>query len=92
MSVGHPCNIRTFVCYFVHYCGIALRFLPVLAGFGKRRFFVLFLRNANMLKFLKVTSAPKPIPLCCELPPKPKKRLVIPKKEEPSSDANLFSQ
>ena len=44
-----------------------------------------------MLKFLKVTSAPKPIPLGCELPPKPKKRLVIPKKEEPSSDANLFS-
>ena len=45
-----------------------------------------------MLKFLKVTSAPKPIPLACELPPKPKKRLLMPKSEEPSSDPNLFSQ
>ena len=45
-----------------------------------------------MLKFLKVTSAPKPILLGCELPPKPKKRLLMPKSEEPSSDPNLFSQ
>ena len=45
-----------------------------------------------MLKFLKVTSAPKPISLGFEPPPKPKKHLVIPKNEEPSSDANLFSQ
>ena len=45
-----------------------------------------------MLKFLKVTSAPEPIPLGCELPTKPKKRLVIPKKGEPTSDTNLFSQ
>ena len=46
-----------------------------------------------MLKFLKVTYAPKAIALGRELPPKPcEKRLVVPKKEEPSCDANLFSQ
>ena len=46
-----------------------------------------------MLKFLKVTSAPKAIALGCQLPPKPcTKRLVLPKKEEPSCDANLFSK
>ena len=45
-----------------------------------------------MLKFLKVTSAPKPISLGCELPPKPEKRLVMPKNEEPTSDPYLFRQ
>ena len=45
-----------------------------------------------MLKFLKVTSAPKPISLGCQLPPKPKKRLVSPKNEEPTSDPDLFRQ
>ena len=45
-----------------------------------------------MLKFLKVTSAPKAIPLGFELPTKPKKRLVAPKNEEPISDTNLFRQ
>ena len=42
--------------------------------------------------FVKVISAPKPIPLGCELPPKAKKCLVIHKNEEPSSHPNLFSQ
>ena len=45
MSVGHPCHIyevRTSVCHYVHCCCIALHFLPVLAVFGKGRFFILF--------------------------------------------------
>ena len=68
--------------------------LPCVTCFGwfwKKSLIRTFLCSSNMLKFLKVTSAPKPISLGCELPPKPKKRLVIPKNEEPSSDANLFS-
>ena len=91
MSVGHRCNIyeiRTSVCHYVHCCCIALRF----GWFWKKSFFRTFFCTSNTLKFLKVTSAPKSIPLGCELPPKPKKRLVIPKNEEPSSDSNLFSQ
>ena len=95
MSVGHPCNIyeiRTSVYGYVHCCRIALLFTPVLDGFWKKSYFRTFFCSSNMLKFLKVTSAPKPIPLGCELPPKPKKHLLMPKSEEPSSDPNLFSQ
>ena len=92
MSDGRPCNIyeiRTSVYHYVH----SLSWVSHLFGLVLEKVVIsYFFCSSNMLKFLKVSSAAKPISLGCELAPKPKKRLVIPGNEEPSSGANLFSQ